>query len=240
MLSEKNKKKSIILALTGAFALSAFSLPFMQNVSAAANEPAMAMHHREHPGADAWQMDDLADQLGISRDELKACLDHGTRIQDLHMAALIAETSHQSWKDILSAKTAANSWKDVCDQYKVSREDLHKTMEKHMAKRMAAKLSLEESTVSNFLNNGYLPHDIVFAAVLSQKTNKDIQNILDMKKINNRWEDVALDLGLSADDLQKCREELRTIMPMPPFERMHADEHFRPMMQNDMAPAPTE
>ena len=240
MLSQKNKKKSIILALTGAFALSAFSLPFMQNVSAAASEPAMTMHHREHPGAADLQIDDLADQLGISREELKTSLANGTRIQDLHMAALIAETSQQSWKDVLASKTAANSWKDVCVQYKVSREDLRKTMEKHMAKRMASKLSLDEQTVSTLLSNGYRPHDIIFASVLSQKTDKDIQSILDMKKINNRWEDVAMDLGLSADDLQKCREDIRTIMPMPPFERMHEGESSHADFQNRMGAAPME
>ena len=42
------------------------------------------------------------------------------------------------------------------------------------------------------------------AAVLAKESGKDVQAVLDMKKINNRWSDVADQLGV---DKSKLRPE---------------------------------
>lgn len=77
----------------------------------------------------------------------------------------------------------------------------------NIAKMMAKKGDVDESTALKLLKNGYHPRDIEVAATLAKESGKDIQKVLDMKKINNRWEDVAKSLGVDESKVRPQRPE---------------------------------
>ena len=56
------------------------------------------------------------------------------------------------------------------------------------------------------LQEGYTSRDIGIAAELADASGKDIHAVIDMKKINNRWADVAKELGV----------DFSTIVPQRP------------------------
>lgn len=89
----------------------------------------------------------------------------------------------------------------------------------NIAKMMARKGDVDESTALKLLKNGYHPRDIEVAATLAKESGKDIQKVLDMKKINNRWEDVAKSLGVDESKVRPQRPEGRDGRPgtQPPM-----------------------
>ena len=68
------------------------------------------------------------------------------------------------------------------------------------AARMADRLAMNKYTLKSLLKDGYHPRDIMMANLISKKSDKPILKVLSMKKINNTWQDVAKNVGLSHRD----------------------------------------
>ena len=62
---------------------------------------------------------------------------------------------------------------------------------------------IDEEGALKLLKDGYEPWDISCASILAEAAGKDIQSVLDLKKINNRWGDVADQLGVDRKELKK-------------------------------------
>ena len=73
------------------------------------------------------------------------------------------------------------------------------------AKDLSQDGNVDETTAMNLLKDGYEPWDISCASVLAKASNKDIQSVLDLKKINNRWGDVAAQLGVDSSEQRNSR-----------------------------------
>lgn len=71
-----------------------------------------------------------------------------------------------------------------------------------VAKRIAEYGNLEEAVALQLLKDGYRGRDIEMAGRLAKASGKDVQAVLAMKKINNRWYDVADALGVAWDDIR--------------------------------------
>jgi hypothetical protein len=229
------KKKALILTIAGAFAFTGVGISFMQNISAAAATEHTKVHHAQPPKMDRdQQLTEMASALGIEKADLVDFLSKGNDLHDLHMAVNIADASQKPWKTVLASKTAANSWQDVCQSYGVTEDQLHESEQNHMSKMIAGKIDLNQTTVSNLLKNGYHPRDVMMAGLLAKKADKDIQTVLDAKKINNRWEDVAAGFNISKDDFAADTKDFRCAMPgnhdfldKGPHHRMHqADDQM--------------
>lgn len=104
-------------------------------------------------------------------------------------------------------KTDDKHWPEVGKALGVTREQISAQMNEMTATRMAERGNVDKDTALKLLNNGYQPRDIGMAGKLAKISGKDIQAVLDMKKINNHWGDVAEQLGVD-------REQLRPERPM--------------------------
>ena len=69
------------------------------------------------------------------------------------------------------------------------------------ARHLSEQSDVDQETALRLVKDGYEGHDIRAAAVLAKESGKDIQSVLDMKKINNHWHDVAAALGVDAHGL---------------------------------------
>lgn len=214
-------KKIIALVTAGTFAVGAgcFAMNFPESIASAA---ANGYHHnrdfdqnqdyRGHRGQfdPDQEAQYISECFGVSKADLLKYNKDGWRFNDLHRASFIAYAAQKPLGDVLKAKTTTNAWRDVSESFGITREKSNVAMDEIYSARMAKQLKLNTDTIKNLLRQGYHPGDISMAAALSKKTDKTIDTVLSMKKINNNWFDVANALGLSQDEFQQCRADARS------------------------------
>ena len=64
------------------------------------------------------------------------------------------------------------------------------------AERISKFAKIEKSKAKELIDKGYHHRDITMAAYLAEKSGKTINAVLQLKKINNRWSDVAKSLNV--------------------------------------------
>lgn len=138
----------------------------------------------------------IHEQFGVDESEVRAALMEHRDFHDVGQAAMLAKISGKSFSDVLALKTEDNDWKDVETQLGVTREQIRNEMNEMLAQRIGQCGDVDEATALKLLNNGYCDRDIAMAGKIAKASGKDIQSVLDLKKINNRWGDVAESLGL--------------------------------------------
>ena len=219
MSIQTTKKKAILFALAGAFAVGGVAVPFMQNASAAAqNEPTICQPDKSHQDRFIKQ---AAAELGVEQQTVKDFFAQGNGPRDLHMALIFSEASGKSLSTVLADKTAAVSWPELEKKYSLDRTQLHQARENLMIRQVIKFSTLDEQSVRDLIKAGYQPHDIAFAGKLANKTHTSVQSVLDKKKINNSWRDVAKELGLSDADLRPEKKDFPFFMMDGPQGDLH-------------------
>ena len=170
---------------------------------------------RGHKGGD-YQMknvnpDEMAKRLnktfGVSEDEVKAAFNEKRDFRDIGQAAMLAKISGKSFKDVLAMKTQDKHWPEITKELGIKPEQMRAQMNELSAERIAQRGNIDKDKALSLLNSGYRPMDVSVAAKLAKLSNKDIQTVLDMKKINNRWGDVAEQLGVDRSALRPNMEK---------------------------------
>lgn len=204
-------KKLVILAVTGAFVLTGFgATQIPQSVALAATRD---FHQQDRYYDQDFSPERMAENMqeifGIEKQVILDYNAKGWRFRDLHEAAFISYASQKSFSDVLNAKTVINSWRDVSENFGLTRQQRRSAESMMMSNQMATYWDISASTIKELLDAGYHPRDIGMAATLSKKADKSIDTVLEMKKINNAWYDVAASLGLSDADYNQCRDDAR-------------------------------
>lgn len=138
----------------------------------------------------------IHEQFGVDEAEVKAALVEHRDFHDVGQAAMLAKISGKSFADVLALKTDNNTWPDVENQLGVTHEQILSQMHEMLAQRISQCGDVDAETATALLDNGYCGRDIVMAGKLATASGKDVQSVLNLKKINNRWGDVAEMLGL--------------------------------------------
>ena len=208
-------KKVIVLALAGAFIVTGIGITQLpQSVALAASQQVQCQGQQQKPNFNPEVMaQNIQDSFGIDKQVILDYNKQGWKMHDLHSAAFLAYASDKPISDILNAKTMTNDWKDVGQSFGVTREKIHTVMQTIMSKKMAAKLDVDSAVINSFLSQGYHPRDIAMAVTLSKHIDKTIDEIINMKKINNRWSDVATALGISDEDYHQYQDSVRQCLP---------------------------
>jgi plasmid maintenance system antidote protein VapI len=208
-------KKAIVLALAGAFLVTGIGITQMpQSVAIAATQQVQHQEQHQRPDFNPEVMaQNIQDSFGIDKQVILDYNKQGWKMHDLHKAALIAYASEKPISDILNAKTMTNDWKNVGESFGVTKEKFHTVMQTMMSKKMATTLGVNSDVINSFLSQGYHPRDTAMAVTLSKHTDKTTDEILNMKKINNRWSDVATALGISDEDYNQYQDSVRKCLP---------------------------
>jgi hypothetical protein len=156
----------------------------------------------------------LSDDLGLDSVKISNYISQGDNPHDLVHAALSSKISGKSLVDVLSMKTLANTWEDVDLSLGITKEQLHALHNDILATKMARNLSISKKEVLDLINSGYIPPDITVAAMLAKDTQKPINDILSMKKINNKWSDVLETLGVDKENFMQDMQK-KHVMPGP-------------------------
>ena len=177
-----------------------------QTAFAADNAPAMhqsrsgGMHHGQQVNKEDLAKR-MAKDFGLKEADVLTALNDGGNVRDIHQAAILAKASGKNFNEVLALKKDKN-WAEVEKSLGVTREQKKEAMIKLMTASLSSSSSLTESQIQKLLSDGYRPHDIAYAGQLAAKSGKDVQSVLDMKKINNTWRDVAKSLGIDIKDIE--------------------------------------
>lgn len=211
-------KKKILAGMVAGAILAGTGFGFLGQAQAAADQGTtqqgkVAQHkmrgpHNGQPPMMNVNSADVAkrihDTFGVSESEVKAALDAKRNFHDVGQAAMLAKISGKSFKDVLAMKTEDKHWKDVGKELGVTAEQVKSQMDVLSAERMAKNGDISKDKALSLLKAGYSPRDVGMAAKLAKLSSKDVQAVLDMKKINNTWKDVAQKLGV---DMSKLRPQ---------------------------------
>jgi hypothetical protein len=163
----------------------------------------------ERPDGQMPQMDaseaakHIAETFGVDESQVKSAIENKKDFHDIGQAAMIAKVSGKSFDEVMALKTDDKNWRDIGDSLGVTPEKVEEVRQTMTAQHLSQDGNIEESRALSLLKDGYQPRDIDCAAMLAKASGKDIQSVLDRKKINNRWRDVAKELGVDESIFQK-------------------------------------
>ncbi|MDT8902771.1 hypothetical protein [Anaeroselena agilis] len=199
-------KKTVAIFVLGAFVLAGAALsPLAQAAGPEKTRP--AIEKRQFDPDKAAQR--LSETYGIAKDTVLARLNNGANIRDVNRAAFLAKASGKTLDEVLDLKTGDNNWKDVAKTLGVTREQAKATFRGLSADKLNAKLGFDRATVLGLLEQGYKSRDIAVAGLLAENADKTPASVLEMKKINNTWRDVAQSLGVSDETFKQDMLKLR-------------------------------
>ena len=145
----------------------------------------------------------IAASFGVDEKQVKSALDDKRDFRDIGQAAMLAKISGKSFADVLALKTDDKDWRTIEESLGVTREKVRQLRIEMTAKDLSRDGVIDEEGALKLLKDGYEPWDISCASILAEAAGKDIQSVLDLKKINNRWGDVADQLGVDRKELKK-------------------------------------
>ena len=144
----------------------------------------------------------IHETFGVDEAEVKAAITAHKDFRDIGQAAMLSKISGKSFKDVLGMKTEKNNWPEIGKSLGVTREQVETQMLTMQAMHIEKKANIGKDRVLALLKNGYQARDTECAGLLAKAAGKDVQAVLDMKKINNRWTDVAAELGVDKNVLR--------------------------------------
>lgn len=144
----------------------------------------------------------IAEQFGVDESQVKSALEAKKDFRDIGQAAMLAKISGKSFTDVMDMKTDSNNWRDITQSLGISEEQVRDARNDMMAQRFEQQGLVKKDTALSLLKDGYQPRDIEMAGRLAKAADKDIKTVLSYKKINNRWEDVANQLGVDESSLR--------------------------------------
>ena len=190
------------LLITGSLAISHAQSADTADDSCGRYERRGHFGHHQMPQMDKTKLaEHMAQEFGVGKDEVLTALEAKNDFRDVGHAAMLSKVSGKSFSDVLALKTEQNGWPEVEKSLGITPEQIKESMDSLMAKRLAERANISEDRASQLLTAGYEPHDIAMAGAIAQAAGKDIQAVLDKKKINNRWPEVAKSFGVDFKDL---------------------------------------
>lgn len=180
----KLSKKILAGLMAGTFFFGGITAP----VSAAPPPPPKQMSEADR----ASLAKEIAAQYAVNEQEVLTALKEDRFMDDIYYAAMLAKVSGKSFRQVLAMKS---DWFDVMKALGITEEKYNETMKEMVAEDIAKRSELDVNTVKKLMDKHYFPRDIRIAGRLAKASGKDVQTVLDMKKINQRWTDVAKQLG---------------------------------------------
>ncbi|MEN6413370.1 MAG: hypothetical protein ABFC84_11545 [Veillonellales bacterium] len=208
-------KKTLAGILAGTFILAGASAPFL--VNAAENNdrdsrPAYRQCQHQKPTPEQMAQR-LSEDLSVSQDSILQYQAKGMNFRDISRAAFLANASGKSMDEVISYKTTDNTWRDVAEKLGITKEQIKAARQNIAAARLNTKLGMDKEAVLDLLQQGYHPRDIAMANELAQNTGSSINDVLNEKKINNTWRDVADNLGVDSDTFKQDLQDVRPAFP---------------------------
>lgn len=160
----------------------------------------------------------ISTRYGLSGAEVEKAFNDGVHIEDIRRAAVLAKLSGKSFSEVLAMKV---DWPQVAKKLGITREQVIEFFWEERNDTFAERLNLDKKTFKGLLKDGYDHRDIFIAGKIAQASGKNIKTVLEKRRINNTWDDVAKSFGV---DLKKIMAQVRG----------NIREHIRERIQEHM------
>lgn len=145
----------------------------------------------------------ISEKYGVNSAQVEAALNDGVRIEDVKTAAVLSKLSGKNFSDVLAMKV---DWFQVAEKLGVTGDQVKNFFEQERDEHFAAQAKTDVKTFKGLLKDGYDPRDVMIAGRIANAAGKNIKSVLEKRKINNTWEDVAKTFGV----------DMKKILPQPP------------------------
>lgn len=175
----------------------------------------------------------IAEAFCIDESEVRAAIEAKRDFRDIGHAAMLAKISGESFKDVLALKRDGKDWREVDGELHITREQIRGVMMEIEARHLAVRSNISEGKALALLRDGYRSFDVFEAAEIANASGKDIQSVLDRKKINNHWEDVARGFDVDPELLREHRGTALEFLPCATAQR-ESDAMVAPPLPDDL------
>lgn len=175
----------------------------------------------------------IAEAFCIDESEVRAAIEAKRDFRDIGHAAMLAKISGESFKDVLALKRDGKDWREVDGELHITREQIRGVMMEIEARHLAVRSNISEGKALALLRDGYRSFDVFEAAEIANASGKDIQSVLDRKKINNHWEDVARGFDVDPELLREHRGTALEFLPCATAQR-ESDAMVPPPSPDDL------
>lgn len=158
----------------------------------------------------------ISTRYGLSSEEVETALNNRVHIEDVRRAAVLAKLSGKSFSEVLAMKV---DWPQVAQKLGITREQVDEFFWKERNETFAERLGISTKTFEDLLKDGYDVRDISIAGLIAKNSGKNIKTVLEKRRINNTWDDVAKSFGV---DLKKVMSRVHENMRERMKERMQA------------------
>lgn len=205
-MNNRFSKKTIASLVAGTFLLVGVALPFAVQAATSEKQDRPAMCQRKVDPEKAAAR--ISQHFGISKESVLKYQNQGYTFRDLTKAAFLAKASGKPFESVVVLKTTDKTWKTIAQELGVTKEQMKSTHRELAADRINAKTGMDKAEITGLMEQGYKGRDITMAGLLSKKTNRSASDIIQLKKINNRWLDVAETIGVDRDAFKAELKEM--------------------------------
>lgn len=196
-------KKAIAAFVAGTFICAGLIVPFAVQASAD-KQDRPAMHQRKVDPNKAAER--LAQRFGLSQEAILKHHNAGYNFHDLHKSAFLAKASGKSFESVIAMKTADTNWRSITQELGVTKDQLKLVRRDMRAQHIIGKTKMSKEAVMSLMEQGYKGRDIYMAGLLEMKSGRLASDVIQLKKINNTWFDVAEAIGV---DREAWKTELK-------------------------------
>lgn len=200
-----NFKKKLFAGLLGGMIFLSGSHSFAEEM------PDNAWQEEEAAHIGGWTKY-FAENYSVDPAQIEKAFQDGVHVNDIRFAAVLSKISGKNFADVLAMKV---DWFQVAQKLGISQNQLKNFFENERDEHFAKHAGIDVKTLQNLLKDGYDPRDISIAGKIAQASGKNIKNVLEKRRINNTWDDVAQSFGV----------DLKKIMPPP---RKHHEQAPKP------------
>ena len=204
-------KKTIAAVVAGTFIYAGIIAPFAVQAAASEKKERPAIHQRKFDSEKATAR--LSKQFGIGQNTIKKYQEQGYTFRDIARGAVLAKTSGKPFENVMALKTTDKNWKAITEELGVTPDQIKSVRQEIAIERITEKTKMNNNEVSALVNQGYKGRDIMMAGMVSKKTDRSPSDIIQLKKINNTWLDVAEAVGVDKESFKAELKEMRKHSP---------------------------
>lgn len=170
----------------------------------------MAMHKR--PGIPELALM-LHNDYGVDTEELTGWLKGGLHYKDLRRLGIYAYTTGLPMREVVAMSRLYGKDESLRKALGLTESAIREGMISFQADRLWKRMDIPREDTIRFMHMGFGMHQINTAALLSRKSGKSTYDIMLMRRKDNKWIDVAKELGLSEEDMKEIQTKIRTDFP---------------------------
>lgn len=157
----------------------------------------------------------VSEVFGVSETEVKQEIAKKTDLFDIGQGAMLAKLSGKPFPSIMQMKAKGKDWPQIVDTLGITDKQLQAGLMDMAVLHISMRGDVDENTARDLLQKGYEPHDIEMAGVIAKAAHKDIVSVLNQKKDNKGWGEIADEFGVDKNMLKSDRPHFPPMRDMP-------------------------